>query len=64
MFDGDTHALSGLETGGLDPSSGELHPREGGRLLAHMEGQASRFLIAPGLLDSDRLFGDACFMMN
>jgi hypothetical protein len=29
-----------------------------------MEGQASRFLIAPGLLDSDRLFGDACFMMN
>jgi hypothetical protein len=58
VFDGDTHALSGLETGGLDPSSGELHPRKGGRFLAHMEGQACRFLIAPGFLDGDRAFGD------
>lgn len=54
VFDGDTHTGSGLEAGGLDPSSGELHPRKGGRLLAQMEGQACRFLIALGFLDGDR----------
>jgi hypothetical protein len=58
VLDGDTHALSGLKTGGLDPSSGELHPREGGRFLAHREGQACRFLIVPGFVHDDRPFGD------
>jgi len=58
VLDGDTHALSGFKAGGLDPSAGELHPRKGGRLLAHMEGQACRLLIAPGFPDGDRPFGD------
>ena len=66
VLDGDTHALSGLKAGGLDPSSGELHSRKGGRLLAHMEGQACRFLIAPGFLDGDGSLGDGwtCFMIG
>jgi hypothetical protein len=67
VLGGDTHALSGLETGGRDPSSGEFYPRKGGRLLAHMEGRACRFLVAPGFLDGDRPFGDGwrwCFMIG
>ena len=66
VLDGDTYALSRLKAGGLDPSSGELHSRKGGRLLAHMEGQACRFLIAPGFLDGDGSLGDGwtCFMIG
>jgi hypothetical protein len=44
VFDGDTND-PGLKPTDLDPSSGELHPRKGERLLAHMEGQACRFLL-------------------
>ena len=58
VLDGDTHALSRLKAGGLDPSSGELNLRKAGRLIAHMEGQACRFLVAPGFLDGDRPFDD------
>ena len=65
MFDGDTHALSRLKAGGLDPSSGELHPRREGRGLAPMEGHASRVLIAPGFLDGDGSLSDrTCFMID
>lgn len=38
VFDGNTHALGRLAVGGLNPSSGELDPRKGGRFFAPMEG--------------------------
>jgi hypothetical protein len=47
VLDGDTHALSGLETSGLDPSSGELHPRKGRRLLAQMHEHILHFTGKP-----------------
>lgn len=67
VLDGDTHAGSWCEAGGLDPPSGELHPRKEGWRLAHTEGPASLLLIAPGFLDGDRPFGDGgrwCFMIS
>jgi hypothetical protein len=67
VLDGNAYALSGFKARGLDPSSGELHPWKGGRLLAHMEGQTGLLLISPGLLDGDKPFGEGwrwCFMLG